>query len=263
MPKKNPPQPDFHLSDDRASFAVQFHLLGIVPFDTFLKIQRRLVYEAGGYDDGRITVLLCEHPALISVGRAGSRGHVRLTSEQLRKRQLEVRWVSRGGGCVLHGPGQIAVYPIVPIQWHGWTVGDYLGRLRSALLGTFDQLAVRSETVAVQHGIWGRSGQLATWGVAVRNWITCHGAFVNVNPMMTHYPFVDTVEPLAAKRGQKSTMGSLFAERRRAMTIPKVRATLIPNLATAFGTERYHLITGHPLLTKPRRPHLESQYRAS
>ena len=101
------------------------------------------MYEAGGQDDGRITVLLCEHPALISVGRTGSRGHIRLTNEQLRMRQLEVRWVSRGGGCVLHGPGQIAVYPIVPLRWHGWTVGDYCGGSGRHSHAHLDELAVR------------------------------------------------------------------------------------------------------------------------
>lgn len=254
-----PPFPDFDGADDATRFSVQFHLLGTVPFDDILALQRRLVYEAGGREDGQITVLLCEHPALISVGRIGSRGHIRLTSEQLRNRRLEVRWISRGGGCVLHGPGQIAVYPIVPLRWHCWLVGDYLRRLRSALESTLDRLAVRYHSDCQRIGFWGRSGQLANWGIAVRNWITSHGAFVNVNPRMTHYSFVDVVDPLSVERGEKSTMGCLFAERRQAMSVPKVRATLIPELAAAFGTERYHLITGHPLLKETRRTHLESR----
>lgn len=256
-------QPHLYSGDSAASFSVQFHLLATVPFDDFLALQRRLVYEAGEQDDGRITVLLCEHPSLISVGRMGSRGHIRLSNEQLRTRRLEVRWVGRGGGCLLHGPGQIALYPIVPLRWHGWTVGDYLQRLRSALTRTLDELAVRHWSFGEGIGMWGRSGQLASWGVAVRNWVTCHGAYVNVNPVMTQFAFVDVVDPLAATSGQKTTMGCLFAERRRAMSVAKVRATLIPNLAVAFGTERYHLITGHPLLTARGRPHLESRHYAS
>ena len=58
----------------------------------------RLVYEAGSASDGRMAVLLCEHSDLITVGRRGSRGHIRLTSQQLRHEQLRVRWVRRGGG---------------------------------------------------------------------------------------------------------------------------------------------------------------------
>ena len=230
------------------SFAVQFHLLGTVGYEESQRLQRHLVYEAGGQDDGRIVVLLCEHPRLISVGRSGSRGHIRWTNEQLRRRQLEVRWVNRGGGCVLHGPGQLAIYPIVPLAWHRWTVGEYLGRFQRALTQTLDDLAVRWETYVPSSGVWGRSGQLVACGVAVRNWIACQGAFVNVNPAMRDYGFVDAVDPLTTVAGQKSTMGSLFAERRQAVSIPKVRATLIPQLAASFGTDRYYLVTGHPLL---------------
>lgn len=259
---------------ENSSFSVQFHLLGSVPFEDFLALQRRLVYEAGGQDDGRITVLLCEHPALITVGRLGSRLHIRLTGEQLRNRQIPVRYVSRGGGCVLHGRGQLAVYPIAPLWAHRWTVGDYLSRLQQALTRTLEDLGIKPQSSSPHQGIWGRSGQLVNWGFAVKNWVTCHGAFVNVNPTMTHYPFVDVVDPMQidqryrsmsfeTAKGRssrsKSTMGSLFAERRRAMSTSKVRATLIPSLAEAFGTERYHLITGHPWLADNKNSRLESR----
>ncbi|MHB8971910.1 MAG: lipoyl(octanoyl) transferase LipB [Pirellulaceae bacterium] len=252
-----------HVDGLESSFAVQFHMLGTVGLEDSQRLQRQLIYEAGGQDDGRIVILLCEHPCLISVGRSGSRGHIRWTNEQLRLRRLDVRWVNRGGGCILHAPGQLAIYPIVPLAWHRWTVGEYLRRFRQALTQTLDELGIRWETYAPSSGIWGRSGLLAACGVAVRNWITCHGAFMNVNPLMTNFGFVDAVDPLTTASGQKSTMGSLFAERRQAVSIPKVRATLIPHLASSFGTERYHLVTGHPLLAQTRRPLHGTTYRAS
>jgi len=250
-------------TDRPAPFAVEFHLLSTLPYDDFLALQRRLAYEAGGQEDGRIVVLVCEHPWLISVGRRGSRGHIRLTNEQLRARQLRVRWVSRGGGCVLHGPGQVAVYPITPLDRHGWTVGEYLARLQQGIAKTLSDLCLRPTTFPPSFGIWGRSGQLASCCVAVRNGISCHGVFVNVNPMMTNFSFVDVVPPEEVSEGQKSTMGCLAAERRQAISVPKVRAALIPNLAAALGTDHYHLTTGHPLLVTLRKPPRESRHRAS
>ncbi|NLX57389.1 MAG: lipoyl(octanoyl) transferase [Planctomycetaceae bacterium] len=246
-----------------APFAVQFHLLGCVDWADCQRLQRRLVYEAGSGDDGRIVTLLCEHPPLISVGRRGSRGHIRCTNEQLRHQRLEVRWVNRGGGCVLHAPGQLAIYPIVPLAWHGWTVGSYLQRLQRAVLQTLQDFRVSATTYAPWAGVWGRSGQLAACGVAVRDGITCHGAFLNVNPAMSSFQFVDVVDPLATHNGQKSTMGSLFAERRQALSAAGVRAALIPHLAASFGTDRYHIVTGHPLLTRPALPLYEATHRAS
>jgi lipoyl(octanoyl) transferase len=249
--------------DSSAAHAVHFHLLGLVDFDDCEQLQRRLVYEASGNDDGHIAVILCEHPPLITIGRAGSRGHIRLTNEQLRLRRLETRWVNRGGGCLLHGPGQLAVYPIVPLRWHGWTVGDYLRRLQQAVAHTLQDLHIASVLSATDGGLWGRTGQLAACGVAVRNWMAYHGIFLNVNPSMTDFGFVDVIDPLRQVTGLKSTMGSWFAERRRALSVPHVRATLIPHLAAALGTARYYLVTGHPFLSPLRSSWRAAQHRAS
>ncbi len=232
---------------DESPFAVHFHLLGTVPFEMFVRLQRRLAYDVGGYDDGRVIVLLCQHSPVISIGRLGSRGHIRFTNAQLRSKRLELRWINRGGGCLLHAPGQISVCPIVPLAWHRWSVGDYLRRLQQAVQHTLDDLHVRWESQPGTLGLWGRSGQLAGFGVSVRQWVTGYGAYINVNPSLNDFQFVDAVRPDSVT-DLKSTMGCILAERRQAVTIPKVRASLVSNLATAFGTERYHLFTGHPLL---------------
>src|SRR5690606_1375683 len=63
------------------------HLLGEVDFDAALALQRRLVFEAGERHAPRISVLLCEHPELITVGRDGSRGDIRLSPDELRERR--------------------------------------------------------------------------------------------------------------------------------------------------------------------------------
>lgn len=251
------------LDDGRTAHVAWFHLLGQVDFDACQQLQQRVVYEAGARDDGRIVVILCEHPPLITIGRAGSRGHVRLSNEQLRLRRLELRWVNRGGGCLLHAPGQLAVYPIVPLRWHGWTVGAYLRRLRQAVAAALDELLIAAELSAVDGGLWGRTGQLAAWGVAVRNWTTYHGMFLNVNPPPADFSFVDVVDPRRCAGGRKTTMGSWFAERRRTLSVPHVRAALLPHLAAALGTARYHVVTGHPGLSPLRSPWRVPQHRAS
>ena len=141
--------------------AMQAHLMGPVDYDDAERLQQRLVYEAGGRTDGRIHVLICEHRPIITVGRSGSHAHVRLAADELTSRQLEVRWVNRGGGCLIHGPGQIAVYPIVPLADRGWTVGEYLDRLQRGMLGTLAELGVAGEIKPGRHGVWGRGGLVA------------------------------------------------------------------------------------------------------
>lgn len=251
-------------ADHEPPCAIQFHLLGSLPFDEAQLLQRRLAFEASGDPEGRIVVLLCEHAPLITIGRKGSRGHIHWTNEQLRQRQLEVRWVNRGGGCVLHGPGQLSIYPIVPLRWYGWSVGSYLSRLQQSVTATLDELGVRWDVFPPSTGVWGRSGLLAACGIAVRHDVAIHGMFLNVNPSVSSCTFLDAVDPTTVVPGQKSNMGSLLAERRQAISAARLRATLIPHLAASFGTERYHLMTGHPFLTQqPRRATHETRFRAS
>ena len=90
------------------------YLLGQVGFEDSQRLQRRPVYEAG--ESERAYLVLCEHAPLISIGRSGSRQHIRPDDDELKSMGLEQRWVNRGGGCVLHLPGQLVGYFALPFE---------------------------------------------------------------------------------------------------------------------------------------------------
>jgi lipoyl(octanoyl) transferase len=223
-------------------FPVHIHLLGRVDYEDCLSLQRRLAYDASSRGDGRVVVLICEHSPLITIGRAGSRGHVRLSGAELNERQLSIRYVGRGGGAILHAPGQLAIYPIVPLTWHGWTVGDYLRRVRAAMAQLLIEFKVQPLPVTGSLALATRQGVIAALGVAVRGDVTSQGAFLNVNPELRDYGRVE-VAP-----GQ--TMTSLLSHRALPTKMTKVRAALVTHLADALELDRYHLHTGHPLLAE-------------
>jgi lipoyl(octanoyl) transferase len=254
---------------DSQSPALEAFLLGQVDFDRTLALQQRLLTERRDSDDGQIVLLLCEHPPIITVGRGGSPGQIAMQSGLVRNRQIEVRWVNRGGGCLVHCPGQLAIYPLVPLQWHGFSVGEFLDRLRAGIIETLDDLKVPCHTMAAPggppaYGVWGRTGQLAAIGVAVRHWVTYYGVYLNVCPPMGLFRLVHpesradpTVMPhLKARSGAVNPspvsppMSCLVAERCGPVRMTGVRAALVRRLAECFGCDRYHLYTGHPLLRR-------------
>jgi lipoyl(octanoyl) transferase len=226
---------------------VEIHLLGEVEFGSCLALQQRLVYEAGGVDDGRIVVLLAEHPNQITVGRLGSWAHITPERHKTDQGQVPVRWIGRGGGCLMHTPGQLAVYPIVRLDGHGWTVGAYLDRLQAAVAATLAERGFAIQARPGRHGVWGRGGQVAALGVAVRGGVAFHGAFINVAPSLRLLRLVD------ADPWEHTPMTSLAAERREPARMARVREGLIRHLPEAFGASRCHVFTGHPLLAAPRR----------
>jgi len=240
--------PHAAVNDPPLGNVLEAHLLGSIDYDHAVRLQQRLVYEAGGRSDGQIVLLVCEHPKLITVGRSGSHADVRLSPAELASRQMEVRWVNRGGGCVVHGPGQLAVYVVAPIEHHGWTVGEYLYKLQRGLAAAIEAVGVATQTRPGRFGLWARTGKVAEIGVAVRGGIAYYGAYINVAPAMEIYRFV------SADSRDGGRTSSLVAGPRRLVRMSGVRAALIPALAEAFDCPRHHLHTGHPLLEAVRHP---------
>ena len=251
--------PQRKTSSKSRSFSAHFHLLGCVDYEDCLHVQRRLAYDALTRADGRMVVLLCEHPPLITIGRSGSRGQVHFTGAELSEWQLPVRYVSRGGGPLLHSPGQLAIYPILSLDWHGWTVGQYLRKLQEAVGRALTELGVRAQQLAGRCGWWGQTGMLAAVGAAVKLGMTSHGAYINVAPENRGFGRVEVVPATTLKQDSaatiaefafKPTLSSLLSERPAAGRMTGVRSAVIQHLAGSLGCADYHMHTGHPLLTE-------------
>src|SRR5690348_13584621 len=103
---------------------LEIFTLGLVDFEDAQRLQRRLVYDLGERGGGAL--ILCEHPPTISVGRSGSWAHIRADFDELRDLGIAVHWVNRGGGCVLHMPGQLAAYLALPLQRLGLDLHGYI-----------------------------------------------------------------------------------------------------------------------------------------
>src|SRR5205807_2099117 len=143
------------------------------------------------------------------------------------------------GGAILHAPGQLAIYPIIPLAHHGWTVGEYLRRLQKALADMLLEHHIKPALVPGSLALAGRSGILAAIGVSVRHGVTMHGAFLNVNPEMRDFGRV------IVAGGQ--SMSSLLSHRALPTKMSKVRAALVTHIAEALALDSYHLHTGHSL----------------
>jgi lipoyl(octanoyl) transferase len=236
--------------------ALAAYLLGTVDFEACLALQQRLVYETTGRCDGSVSLLICEHPSGITIGRQGSRADLRLDESQLASRELSVRWVNRGGGAIVHSPGQLAVYPIVPLEWHGWTVGEYMNRLQAGISAALTESGFAGQSRSGHFGIWGRSGQIVALGAAVKSWVSYFGAYVNVSPAM------QLVRQAHSDLVERAPMSSLAVERQQPVRITGIRERLIRHLSASLDCPRYHLFTGHPLFARKPRSIVEATARA-
>ncbi len=221
-----------------AGTALRVYLLGPVEFDAALALQRQLVYDVAG-DRSTAALVVCEHPPIITVGRQGSRAHIQYEPEELRTLHWRIRWVNRGGGCLLHVPGQLAIYPILPLDRLGLGLQSYLDglwRILSDLLGDFSIPAT-----AAADGVHVGGRPAAHLGVAVRDWVTYYGAYLNVDPDLDLLRRVRTAT-------QAPPMTSLARERRGPLRAGLVRERFLEHFCAYFDMARLSLFFHHPSL---------------
>jgi lipoyl(octanoyl) transferase len=219
---------------------LQAYLLGVVEFDAALALQHQLAYHVAG-DRERAALVLCEHPPVITVGRQGSHAHILFEPEELRALRWRVRWVNRGGGCLLHLPGQLAVYPILPLDRLGLGLQDYLDRLGQVIIDVLADFSVSATARQPGAGVYVGPRPVAHFGVAVRDWVTYYGAAFNVSPDLQPLRKVCTAP-------DSSPMTSLERERRGPLRTALVRERLLEHFAARFGFGRLSLFFNHPAL---------------
>lgn len=229
---------------------LRVHLLGTVDFDETLRLQRQLVYQLSGGSDSP-ALLLCEHPPLITVGRHGSPGELQIDREELAARGWRVRWVARGGGTILHLPGQLAIYPVLPLERLGLDVDRYLALLQQVLVDLLDDFGIGAETSREDAGVRVAGRLIAVIGVALRHQVSTFGAILNVDPDLTLCRFV------RSGAGEEAAMTSLARERRGPLRSQLVRQLLVEHFAARFGFERMDVI--FPPADKPGHERITSR----
>jgi lipoyl(octanoyl) transferase len=220
---------------------LSIYLLGTVDFQTVRALQKRLVYETAGLRHSA-ALILCEHPPLITVGRHGQPADIRIDPEDLEARHWPMRWVNRGGGCWLHLPGQLAIYPILPLDLFHLGLEGYLDRLQQVLINLLDDFGVLGQRRDGQVGIWVGPRPLACVGIAVWDWVSYHGCVFNLNPDLVPYRWVQ------CGGKEDGPMTSLVKERRAPLRPGLVRERLIEHFQMAFPFDRNALFFGHPML---------------
>lgn len=233
-------------------------LAGTIGFGDYAAMAERLAGEVAATGARNPTLLLCEFDPCITIGRSGSRADVRLSDDDLKARRLAVRFTGRGGGAVLHGPGQVVAAVFARLEDLGVAEHDVGGFVDRFLQGVAAAIAtVRGGSGSVVpglHGVVGRSGLVAALGLAVRRGVASHGVFVNATPALDVFHRIDTIPPrlIPASADVSATMGSIEADVRRRVRLQDVRTALAESLAASFGVPRMHVNAGFPIRIQPR-----------
>ena len=164
--------------------------LGRLEYAEAVRVQDELV-EARLVDAVPDTLLLVEHPPVITLGRRASLADVYLSEAELERRGIAVCRSARGGLVTYHGPGQLVGYPIVHLRQRGLRLPAYVEALESAIVAALAEISVSASVDPEHVGVWTPGGKIAAIGIAQRHGVALHGFAVNLQPDLGHFSLIN------------------------------------------------------------------------
>jgi len=172
-------------------------------------------------------VYLCEHPAVITLGRSADPANV------LDAGDVPIERIERGGDVTYHGPGQLMVYPVIRLR-RG--VVDFLERVARALGDACAAFGVAGAAFRrAPAGLWLDDAKLAACGIHVARGVSVHGFALDV---ATPRDAWRRIRPCGLDVPQISLARALAARGRAPVSVEAVATELGPRLASALDLVR-------------------------
>ncbi|MHB1168674.1 MAG: lipoyl(octanoyl) transferase LipB [Longimicrobiales bacterium] len=161
--------------------------LGSVPYADGLELQQQLVQRrrAGDIDD---TLLLLEHPHVITLGTSSHAANVLLDDAQRAAGGIELFETGRGGDVTYHGPGQLVGYPILDLKPDRCDLHRYVRDIEEVIIRALRTWDISATRVQGLTGVWVNDEKICAIGVRVSSgWITSHGFAFNITTDLSYF----------------------------------------------------------------------------
>ena len=225
--------------------------LGRVAYATALQLQRTLqeMRKASRIEN---TLLLLEHPPVITLGRNARLANVVAPPEFLAQRGVELFEIDRGGDVTFHGPGQLVAYPIFDLRSFSPKVGavEYVRRLEEVLIRTCGDYGIGTQRIQGLTGVWTYAlpqkpeAKIAAIGVHISRGVTTHGFALNVS---TDLDFFSLIVPCGIT---DKPVTSMERELQKSLTLEEVATSASRNFGRVFNSQMLWLESLDDLLAQ-------------
>ncbi|MBC8124656.1 MAG: lipoyl(octanoyl) transferase LipB [Candidatus Kapabacteria bacterium] len=184
---------------------------GLIDFSEAWRRQRELV-DAILRSNQPDTLVLCEHPAVITLGRNSKEDSVSEDRDVLAAQGIEVVEINRGGEATVHSPGQLVGYPIFNLTRTKQDLHWFLRTMEQSVIDAIASYDVLGNRVRGLTGVWiDDIRKICAIGIHCSRWVTSHGFALNVHNDMSLF---DSIIPCGIReRGVTSLQietGSVF-----------------------------------------------------
>lgn len=172
---------------------------------------------------GQDTLLIVEHPHVVTMGRNGKESNLLAPPEVLAKAGIGYYETNRGGDVTYHGPGQIVGYPIFDLR--GWKkdVVAYVRAVEETLIRVLASYGISAGREPGMTGVWVNGAKVAAIGIHISRWVSSHGFALNHAPDLSYFRYI---VPCGL---------SLPVTSMEALGIEAAREAVVARIANAFG----------------------------
>ncbi len=215
---------------------VQSLRLGRVEYGDGLELQRQL-QEARRANLVPDTLLLLEHPAVLTLGRGAQETNILTPRPQLEALGVEVFETDRGGDVTYHGPGQIVGYPLLHLGPGRQDVRKYVRAIEELMIRTVADWGITATRIEQWPGVWvnesrrGGPRKIAALGVHLSRWYTKHGFALNVRTELRHF---ELIVPCGIR---EAGVTSMREELGREVAVSEVEERIEHHFKSVFGCE--------------------------
>jgi lipoyl(octanoyl) transferase len=215
---------------------------GVLAYEDALKLQLEL-HKSVALGKSPGTILFVEHPEVITVGRNAGLEDFKETPAQLEQSGVNVVRIERGGQLTAHMPGQLVVYPILPIKKFSTGAKDFVHFIEKWVMAALNDFDIDGYVDEQYPGVWVGRRKICAVGVRIKDRVSMHGFALNVNNELSLF---DKIVPCGIKdRGITSMCDVLGTE----VDLGSVKSSLLELLKVRFGVD---------CLTIPARDDLQS-----
>lgn len=206
---------------------------GLTPYAEAYEKQKTLfdtaIKRKTAHEPVRNTLIFCEHPHVITLGKHGSDANLLFPEEVLKEKQIEVFRVDRGGDITYHGPGQLVGYPILDLESFRIGLKEYIYRIEEAIIDLLAEYNIKGERLAGATGVWiEKARKICAIGVRSSRYVTMHGFALNVSTDLDYFRLIN---PCGFK---DKGVTSMEKELNRGISVEEVKKRLLNYLWGRF-----------------------------
>jgi len=197
-------------------------------------------------------IFICEHDPVYTIGRAGVRREFPEGDPRRRPNVHAPAPVSaaraepdvpaahpvieldRGGDVTYHGPGQLMVYPVLPLKRVDISLVGYIRALEASAIAALARWRVEAHARDGLTGVWvdidGCDAKIGSIGIACRRWVTYHGMSVNITCDLSAF---DAITPCGIDRVRLTSLAEIMG--RAPPSIEGLGRAVVEELARTLG----------------------------